>query len=89
MDKKEALIAEFKEKFYKNKKFKDEISLLKSEEQANEFLREQGLDLDIEDIKKDDELFEDALETVSGGKGVDYKSQKGKIFGSNSTIIYD
>ncbi len=62
-------VRKLKEKLKNDKNFKDKFKNVKSEKEAVELAKKLGFKVSEEDILKDEELNEDMLEAVAGGKG--------------------
>ncbi len=62
-------VGKLKEKLKNDKSFKEKFKDVKSEKEAVELAKELGFKVSEEDILKDEELNEDMLEAVAGGKG--------------------
>ena len=62
-------VGELKEKLKNDKSFKEKFKNVKSEKEAVELAKKLGFKVSEEDILKDEELNEDMLEAVAGGKG--------------------
>ncbi len=62
-------VGKLKEKLKNDKSFKEKFKNVKSEKEAVELAKELGFKVSEEDILKDEELNEDMLEAVAGGKG--------------------
>lgn len=63
-------IKEFKEKLKNDKGFREKFKNIKNEQDAVKLARRLGFEINEEEILKDEELNEDMLEAVAGGKGV-------------------
>ena len=62
-------VGKLKEKLKNDKSFKEKFKDVKNEKEAVELAKKLGFKVSEEDILKDEELNEDMLEAVAGGKG--------------------
>lgn len=80
---------EFREKF-KNGEFKEELKNLTSAEEVADFAQSLGYDVTVEDVLSE-ELDEDALSMVAGGKGNKHSTSyttNYNIRGNNNNSAY-
>ena len=89
-------IKEFKEKLKNDKGFREKFKNIKTEPDAVKLAKRLGFEINEEEILKDEELNEDMLEAVAGGKGVtrtDYENivladdSEMYIYGKENTAI--
>ena len=89
-------IKEFKEKLKNDKGFREKFKNIKNEQDAVKLAKRLGFEINEEEILKDEELNEDMLEAVAGGKGVtrtDYENivladdSEMYIYGKENTAI--
>lgn len=63
-------VKELKEKLKNDKGFREKFKNIKNEQDAVKLAKRLGFEINEEEILKDEELNEDMLEAVAGGKGV-------------------
>ncbi len=89
-------VKEFKERLKNDKGFREKFKNIKNEQDAVKLAKRLGFEINEEEILKDEELNEDMLEAVAGGKGVtrtDYENivladySKMYISGKENTAI--
>ena len=89
-------VKEFNEKLKNDKGFREKFKNIKNEQDAVKLAKRLGFEINEEEILKDEELNEDMLEAVAGGKGVtrtDYENivladySKMYISGKENTAI--
>ena len=89
-------VKEFKEKLKNDKGFREKFKNIKNEQDAVKLAKRLGFEINVEEIFIDEDLNEDMLEAVAGGKGVtrtDYENivladySKMYISGKENTAI--
>lgn len=79
-------IKEFKEKLKNDKGFREKFKNIKNERDVVKLAKRLGFKINEEEILKDEELNEDMLEAVAGGKGVTRTDYVNIVLSDDSTI---
>ncbi len=79
-------VKEFKEKLKNDKGFRERFKNIKNEQDAVKLAKRLGFEINEEEILKDEELNEDMLEAVAGGKGVTRTDYVNIVLSNDSTI---
>ena len=79
-------VKEFKEKLKNDKGFREKFKNIKNEQDAVKLAKRLGFKINEEETLKDEELNEDMLEAVAGGKGVTRTDYVNIVLSDDSTI---
>lgn len=79
-------VKEFKKKLKNDKNFKEKFKNVKNEKDVVNLAKRFGFEINEEEILKDEELNEDMLEAVAGGKGIKKTDYVNVVLANNSAI---
>lgn len=72
-------LKDLKEAMSKDEELKKKFMSLKSKEDAVNLAHDMGYDINLEELESDEEINEDLLESVAGGKMVETESKEVRV----------